>query len=172
MATWKQIISEKTEKGYSLNEIAKYVEGYSELLSEIARGLKRTNGELKRPPLKWHGKLLNLHAETRHLEKNEHKYGKARDWQLIIKTIMRRGFSHQHIADIVHCRNTHIRDVISSYNRKIGKKLVPKISIQGKLLQLYEETEGWPDNRIHKGNSRVHGNITMVSTVGAGWQCD
>ena len=165
MATWKQIISDISEKGYSLNEIAVHVGGYAELLSEVLRGFKYKNGEPKRPPEKWHCKLRKLHADTRHLEPDEHRYGKPRDWQKIIKALNRRGFSFQHIGDIIDCNSTHIRDVKSSL-----KNLHPMLRVQGKLLQLYDETTDWPDKKILKGNNRTHGNLSMIKTIGQGWQ--
>jgi hypothetical protein len=167
--TPKEMIKELIFKGYSYNEIARFIGGYPELLSAIVRGHTNTSGKPKVLNPSLLPKLKDLHEESKRYTEGEYKYGVKRDWIHIINSLQRRGFSYQHIADICCCKHTHIRDCLSPKRRKAGKCITPMVAIQEKLLDLYRDTTRWPSKPCWNGNQRTHKNITFIKTIGS-WQ--
>ncbi len=168
--TPKEMISSIASKGYSCREIARVCGGVGDNYSSVLSGYKEKSGNLRILKDDYHEPLRVMYEKTLYLVEGEHKYGKPMPWVKMIKALCTRGFSYQHQGDIVGCNSTHLRDVVSPVARRKGKTRVPMLRIQDRLQQLYDETANFHAQTLHVGGRRNHNNITLIKTVGNGWQ--
>jgi len=168
--TPRDLINGIIEKGYSCREIAAVCGGNGDNYSSVAIGYKEKSGNLRILKDEYHRPLQQMYDQTRGLVEGEHKYGKPRDWVRMIKALCVRGFSYTHQGDIVGCNATHLRDVVSPAARRKGRKRVPMLRVQERLAQLYEDTAELTAKSMRNGNKRNHDNMTMIKTIGQGWQ--
>lgn len=163
----REMINSIVSKGFSYNEISRQCGSYPEKISAVARGFKLNDGTPQYVNTIVGDELKAMYEQTKHLDENEHKYGKKHDWITIITSLVTRGFSYHHQGEIVGCNSTMLRDVVDKKQR--GKVLAPNKRVQPKLLQLFKETNDWPPQPIKKGNVKSHCYFTMVKTIG-NWQ--